>query len=63
VYKNNLSPKIVVKSHHHLFARIDRLSDVADTRTTDTRHKSAKIAKNMLYRYKLPTAWRYMTYY
>jgi len=61
--QNNLSPKIVVKSHHYPFARIDCLSDVADTRSTDTRHKSAKFAKNMLYRYKLPTTWRYMTYY
>ena len=43
--QNNLSPKIVVKSHHYPFARIDRLSDVADTRSTDTRHKSAKFAK------------------
>ena len=53
--QNNLSSKIVVKSHHYTFARIDRLSDVADTRTTDTLHKSAKFAKNMLYRYDLPT--------
>jgi len=63
MYKNNSSPKIVVKSHHYPFARIDRLSDVADTRSTDAWHKNAKFAKNMLYRCTLPTTWRYMTYY
>ena len=47
--QNNLSSKIVVKSYHYPFARIDRLSDVADTRSTDTRHKSAKFAKKTCY--------------
>jgi len=43
--QNNLSPKIVVKTHHYPFARIDCLSDFTDTKSTDTRHKSAKFAK------------------
>jgi len=61
VYKTNLPSKNVqnvLTLCPSPFARIDCLS-----LPILTRHKNSKFAKNMLYRYKLPTTWRYMTYY
>jgi len=45
VHLRNLSPKNCRKVPSLFFPRNDRLSDVADTRSTNTQHKSAKFAK------------------